>query len=627
MPIQQEQTRQESSQTLLARFETLQRFEGPPDQFLRHLLGLQCDLASASAAAILRMVDRTNVQVLAIHPELNREGPDPVWLAQSAERAAMAVQAVDTIVAPLRTGAELYGQPAAQHLVLVPLHGGSGGVRGVAAYLLENVTPHEITWAKERLELTVGLISFFEMRLTLQQRNFDMTRLREGIEVLAAVNEQTRFRAAAMALCNELAARLKARRVSLGFLRGRYVKAAAVSHTEQFSRKMQLVQDIESAMEECIDQDVEVLYPVEGDASFINRVADELASRHGPESVCSLPLRKGGEPFAVVTIEREADEQMNRSEIETVRLICELCAARLSEMYEHDRWIGARMAASVRKTAALAIGPKYTWIKLAIIATMVGILFLTFVKGDDMVQAEFTIEPMQRQIVPAPFDGRLREVLVRPGDPVIAAETVLARFDTTELVLDRLQAQTEQKTYQDESIIAQRDNKPDEAHLNRLNAQKLQPRIIRLSEQIQQAEIKALISGTVISEDLRKNINAPFTKGDVLFEIAPIDILRAELLVPEDRITDLTVGQTGELASASHPGEFVPFEVKHIHPVAEVVEQNNIFRVEVEFTGEEKPVWLIPNTTGVAKVKVGRRAWGYILSREAINWVRMKLWI
>ncbi len=78
-------------------------------------------------------------------------------------------------------------------------------------------------------------------------------RLQQAMETLSAVNRHRRFTGSAMAFCNEAAAQWQCERVSLGFLRGRYVHLAAMSHTESFSRKMKVVQDIESVMEECLD--------------------------------------------------------------------------------------------------------------------------------------------------------------------------------------------------------------------------------------------------------------------------------------------------------------------------------------------------------------------------------------
>ena len=81
------------------------------------------------------------------------------------------------------------------------------------------------------------------------------------METLSAVNRHRRFGSTAMALCNEAAAQWRCDRASLGMLKGRYVQVKALSHAENFSRKMQVVQDLEAAMEECLDQDGEIIHP------------------------------------------------------------------------------------------------------------------------------------------------------------------------------------------------------------------------------------------------------------------------------------------------------------------------------------------------------------------------------
>ncbi len=152
-----------------------------------------------------------------------------------------------------------------------------------------------------------------------------------------------------------------------------------------------------------------------------------------------------------------------------------------------------------------------------------------------------------------------------------------------------------------------------------------------LEHQIGEATLVAPIDGTVVSGDLKRQIGAPVQTGDVLFEIAPLHALRAVLQVPEDRMTDLlaTGGEgniaSGTLASVAHPGDYIEFEVERINPVAEVVDQKNVFEVRVRLL-QNRP-WLRPGMKGVAKVDVGRRSYAYLWTRRAVNWVRMKLWI
>ncbi len=66
--------------------------------------------------------------------------------------------------------------------------------------------------------------------------------------------------------------------------------------------------------------------------------------------------------------------------------------------------------------------------------------------------------------------------------------------------------------------------------------------------------------------------------------------------MPESRIADVEVGQTGRLATASYPDRRIAFEVDRITPVAEVVDGRNVFRVRVRLI--DPPAWLRPGMGG-----------------------------
>ena len=408
--------------TMVEMIERLSRYDGPPEQFLVNLLAVQCHLAVADGGAILRINADQGVEILAVYPQPAPGSTAPVWLAQSAESTAGVVAGGKTAIKPLHGPDDLYGQPAARHVILVPLRGGSG-VLGMASFVVATGDPAVLSATQQRLELTVSLLSLYEMRLTLQQRQGDLRRLRLAMEATAAVNEQDRFKGAAMAMCNEAASRWHCDRVSLGFLKGRYVHLKAMSHTEKFSRKMKLVQDIEAAMEEALDQDVEVLCPAPQGATFVNRATKELSRQHGPTSILSLPLRRDQEVAAVLILERVAEEPFAFDEVESLRLACDLCTPRLVNLHKQDRWVGARAAAAARSGLAALLGPKHTWIKVAGIAICALILFLVFAKGSFRAEASFVLESTTQQVVPAPFEGYLKRVYVLPGDTVAGAKT------------------------------------------------------------------------------------------------------------------------------------------------------------------------------------------------------------
>lgn len=603
--------------------ERLSQFDGTPQEFLFHLLILQCRLASATRAAMLKPEQDGQVQVLSAYPPLQKDQPTPVWLAQAVEAARPVLQTGTSTVKPLPNADQMYGQSARNHLVLVPIKR-NRQIMGLGAFLLETLPPQDVETQRQKLELTTSLLSLYEMRLQLQKRQSDLTRLQDGMGVLASVNTQDRFAAAAMALVNEIASRFQADRVSLGVLKGHAIHLKAMSHTEKITRKMQIVQDIEAAMEECIDQDIEVLYPA-AEATFVSRAAADLSRKHGPTAVISLPLRHGGDTVGVVTIEWPQDRGLTDEELETLRLTCDLVTARLMTLFEHDRWFGSKLAAGIRKSAGWVFGAKHTWVKLLALGILGLAAVVVFVKSDYNAEASFILQPQTTRNVTAPFDGFLTEVHVKPGDNVIEDETVLAKLDETDLRLRLLEARKELLDYQTQARAARRDGKQAERRIAQAKAEQVQARIDLLKHRLARATIVAPLTGQVIQGEMHRKINSPVKPGEPLFEIAPLDNLRAELKVPEDMISEVRLGSTGQLAAVGRPDWKIPFVVEDIYPMAEVVEGKNIFKVYV--TLQQRPAWLKPGTEGLAKIYLGRKPIGWIWTRDIINWIRMKLWI
>lgn len=601
--------------------EPLIRFEGPPAEFLHQLIQTQCRVINADAGAILRG-SGDEIELIAAHPEINPQQA-PAWLAQATKLTPAALKSGGAQSVALRVADELYGVEATQHLLIVPLRAGAD-VRGVGAFVVTETDEATRRAAISQLDLTAPLLAIYEMRLTLSARATSLNWLKQACGVLWEVNTHTRFRAAGMALCNQIASVWDAERVSLGIARGRYVKLHAQSHTEKFTRKTELVQALEGAMEECYDQDAEVLHPSPPEATVIARATGDLSTRFGPTSVLSLPLRKDEDVVGVLTVERAADRVFTLEEIEALRLTCNLCTARLMEMADRDRWVGARAAAATKKSAGWLVGPTHTWVKLIAIAAVVLIAVMTFGKGTYRVEAPFTIEATTQHVVAAPFDGPLLAANVKVGDRVRVGD-VLVELDTSRLRYERAQLEADAATKRIEADIAKRESKTADAQMARSDVKRLQARIDLITWQIERSQIKSPIDGIVVAGDLTRQINAPVKTGDALYEIAKLDDLRARLSIPEADIADINIGQTGELAAVAQIHEHLAFDVERIEPVAEVVEQQNVFGVRARI--EQTPDWLQPGMQGLAKVEIREARLGWIWTRDVMNWLRMKLWI
>ena len=626
--MSQVSTQAADSVSIAELLEQLTQFDGPPDQFLLHLLSVQCQVVSAESGAMLRLDAEGRGEVLSVWPAIAPGGTAPVWLAQAAESAQRVAREAINLTVPLRRPNEMYQERPSHYLILLPLLGGQG-VRGVAAFHLNESDRTKVHHATQRLELTVSMLSLYEMRLSLQQRGTDLARLRQSMEVLAAINQTKRFKAMAMAFCNQIAAHWQADRVSLGILEGRYVKVRGTSHTEKFTRKMKLVQDIESAMEECLDQDVEVVHPAPEQVTYISRSTAELAMTHGPMAVASFPLRRDGKPVAILTVERALDRPFDLEQLETLRLTCDLCTARIVDLHRTDRWFGAKMAEAARDGVGALIGPRHTWIKLAAIGIFAAIVFLTFARGDYRVEAPFVLEASTRQFVSAPFEAYLKGVEV-DVDQTVEKDQVLATLDTADILGRIGMAAAKLGGHLREARVWDDENKTNRKKLAEAEADQVRAEIDLLKHQLERATIRAPISGVVVAGDLKKQLGTRVSPGDdALFEIAQLDDLEAVLSVPEDRRGDVAVGATGHLAAAGFPGQHIPFRVVWINPVAQVIEQRNVFRVHVQLTGRPAgaTIQLRPGMKGIAKVDAGQRRYAWIWTRRLVNWLRMKLWI
>jgi multidrug resistance efflux pump len=595
-----------------------------PAQFLSDMLAAQCFLGQADFGAVLRAGQNNDIEVLALYPPLKPDANAPEWLTKSAGFARDALSSNKMLLRSLDGSGQQGSRFTQSHIVILPFTIASID-NAIVAFVIRSKNKTALDMSSRKLQLSVALLGASGVKNTQQNWHESCKRLQKAMETLSAINRQEKFTSAAMAFCNEVASQWQCERVSIGFLKERYVQLKAMSHTESFNRKMQVVQDIESAMEECLDQDIEILSPAPKEATYVSRAADKLSERYGPLNILSFPLRRNGGVHAVLTLERPTNRIFSHDEIETIRLACELCSPRLFNLYEYGRWIGATIAIKARNSLAGLVGPKHTWIKLVAILCFAAVVFLIFAKGQFRPDAPFVLEATYQQVVPAPFDGYIKHVDVEVGDVVQGGDSILGGLDTAELRLSLAAAKAEKVSYLKQASAAMRDGETAQAQIAEANADKIQAQIELLEYQIGQANLVSPISGIVVKGDLKREIGAPVKVGDVLFEVCPLESLRAQLMVPEDAIYDIKVGQEGYLATASYPGQRIKFVVERINPIAEVVNQRNVFKVRVQLL--ETQSWMRPGMEGIAKVSVGKRRYVWIWTRKIVNWIRMKLWL
>ena len=602
----------------------VQQAEGPPGNFLTQLLADQCRLAKAEAGAIIRSGSGGQPEILSAYPQPGKNGARLSWISRAEKPFRKVMLSAKTVV--MREGPESENVTGPQsYLIVVPITN-QGVVRAAAAFRIKAQNRPALLLGRARLETTPILLDRHEMQLSLELQLQKMDQLRRVMEILDLVNGPTRFLEAAMSWCNELATRFGCNRVSLGFLEGRRVHVRAMSNTDTFSREMQVVQAIEEAMEECLDQDLEVVHPASDDVIVANRAAHRLAETHGPSAVLSLPIRQVGEVAAVLTLERHIEQPFdNLEEIETLRLIGDLCAPRVLDLHQNDRWLGARMATESKKLLGRLVGHEHTWIKLSALLIFLLGLFLATFKAEYRINTTFTLKAEHQQAIVAPFDTFSKSVLVEPGDRVEGGKTGLGTLETAELRLKLAALKAEHLGYQKQMTAAMRDRNTAEAQMAESQIDKVAAQIRMIENKIQKADLVAPLDGWVVSEDRKQKIGAPVKAGEILFEIASIDALRAELYIPESSIASVAEGHTGTLASVGHPDQKIRFVIERINPIAEMVDLKNVFRARARLA--EHLDWMRPGMEGEARISAGKKTYLWIATHRFFNWLRMKLWL
>src|SRR5918993_3204797 len=323
--------------------------------------------------------------------------------------------------------------------------------------------------AQQRLtsmQLVAGYFDLYTLKRTSEQARTIAQSHQHVLQLATAVATAQGFQAAAMNLCNEMATRTGASRVSLGWLKNERVRVKALSHTEEFDKRQELIVQLERAMEECYDQEEVVQYEPDGASSNnVTREAQALSRAQGNNSVISIPLRRQAEIIGVLLLEFAPGQKLGPQAATGLSVAADLLAPQLYDRYSNDRYLITKVGISSREGFKALIGPKHWVAKTVIFLSIAAIVFLCVYSPMYRVVAPFSFAATEQRSVDAPFEGYLKEVYVRPGDKVKAGQP-LFELDTTELRKELTRALGEASSYDKQYAKFMGDRQPKDAEAN-----------------------------------------------------------------------------------------------------------------------------------------------------------------
>lgn len=272
----------------------------------------------------------------------------------------------------------------------------------------------------------------------------------------------------------------------------------------------------------------------------------------------------------------------------------------------------------VREITALMTGRKRRLV-LAAVCTLIAMMF---VPVKYRIGTDLELQPVKQRFVAVPFDAPLQKAHVRPGDLVQQGD-LLATINPREIEFELAGTRAEwQRALQEKKgLMAEHDFAGSK--IAELESEKLRLKADLLEFQRNNLEIRSPISGVIVSGDLDQSEGMPMTRGETLFEIAPLGEMIVELAVEESDFAHVRVGMPVSFYVHAFPDQQIEGTVEHVHPRAELRNHDNVYIAELRVLDPEQR--LRPGMRGRARIVGERHPLGWNLFHKAYYAMRQNV--
>ncbi|MCJ7498835.1 HlyD family efflux transporter periplasmic adaptor subunit, partial [bacterium] len=308
---------------------------------------------------------------------------------------------------------------------------------------------------------------------------------------------------------------------------------------------------------------------------------------------------------------------------ELVDTLVSLIGPVLEEKRLNDRLLIIRIMDSVKEGLGKVVGPGHLVLKAVCASLLTAVVFMSLANGQYRVTAKTIIEGSVQRAVVVPFDGFLLEASVTAGDTVREGQ-ILCSLDDRDMKLERFRWTSQREQFQRQYREAMAEGNRASVKILREQISQAEAQINLLDEQLVRSRMLAPFDGLVITGDLSQALGSPVQRGQILFEIAPLEDYRLRLRVDERQINMIKPGQKGSLILNSLPGQPQPMTIRKVTPVAAAEEGNNLFMVEADL--DKNLAGLRPGMEGFGKVDIEKRKLIWIWTHDVYDWLRLWVW-
>ena len=400
----------------------------------------------------------------------------------------------------------------------------------------------------------------------------------------------------------------------------RGMKVEAVSGEARFDRRSRLNDVTRQAAHEAFLERGPVIWrrsdPERG------RILGKLAEMHGDDAAAAIPLTDAKGDIDEVAVLHWADAG-KMPDLTKWTALWTLSRPILAQKDAAAAGFFTRNMRALGTGLRRLFGPRAFKLKLTVVALLVILAILIFVKVPNTLRADVVISDPDLRVVSAPVDGFLDEVLVLPGDPVVEGQ-VLLRLDASEVRLRLVELEAQIARHEARAGSARRDRDLAEAAVAEAEAGEARARLDLALRELDSTDIHARISGLVIEGDLRERIGARLSYGQELMRIAPRQGIELRLSVRNRDAERLVPNLSGTLRLEAAPEIALPIEVLRVRPGAGTIDGELRF---VAFGRLDAVDARVENgMQGLARLDLGRAPIHEVWLRPIAETIYMFLW-
>ncbi len=387
-------------------------------------------------------------------------------------------------------------------------------------------------------------------------------------------------------------------RVALAGRRGHRMVLLALSDVSSPDRRTEEIRVLEKGLAECASRSSPLCWPAPA-PELDSPVLAEIGRVTGSGCAAAVPLPgDNGHDSALLLLWQENPGRNVSATLAMLAASAPLLAGCVRALRQRPWRLGPGDNSRPRRRRLL----------VAAVAAVLALVLLVPVPY--RVPAGALVRPVTTRYVVARFDTILDKVLVDPGDRVRAGE-LLARLDGREISLQLagLNAERDKAARMYDRYLAAGDT--PSAQVARLDMERLDQQIHLLRQRQTHLQLVSPVDGIVLTGDLKRAEGGPVSKGQTLFEVAPLDRMDIELAIGEDDIARVRNRAPVTIRFDAYPDQQWRGTIQRIVPKSRIRDMRNVFIAEFETANPGGR--LRPGMRGEAEIDCGRRSLGWLL--------------